>query len=58
MCSTKNQESEFFFSDTIDAETDHSSPIGEFATDKDERPMEHDGFGGGESIGASGGARR
>ncbi len=47
-----------FFSDTVDAETDHSPPIDEFTTDKDERPMEHDSFGGGESIGASGGARR
>ena len=52
--STKNQESEFFFSNAIDPETDHSSPIDEFTTDNDARPMEHDGFGGGESIGASG----
>ena len=38
--------------------TDHSSPRGEFTTDKDDPPTEHDGFGGGESIGASGGAKR
>ncbi len=38
--------------------TDHSPPIDEFTTDKNDRPMEHDGFGGGESIGASGGAKR
>ena len=27
-------------------------------TDKNDGPMEHDGFGGGESIGAIGGAKR
>ena len=33
-------------------ETDRSSSIDEFTTDKNDGPMEHDGFGGGESIGA------
>ena len=27
-------------------------------TDKNDGPMEHDGFGGGESIGAGGGAKQ
>ena len=39
-------------------ETDCSSSIDEFMTDKNDGPMEHDGFGGGESIGAGGGAER
>ena len=42
----------------IGSETDHSSPINESTTDKDDRPMNHDSFGGGESIGASGGPTR
>ena len=39
-------------------ETDRSSSIDEFMTDKNDGPMEHDGFGGGESIGAIGGVKR
>ena len=39
-------------------ETDRSSSIDEFMTDKNDGPMEHDGFGGGESIGAGSGAKR
>ena len=38
--------------------TDFCSLIDEFTTDNDGRPMEHDSFGGGESIGASGGPTR
>ena len=47
---TKNRS--FFSSNVIGSETDHSSPIDESTTDKDDRPMNHDVFGGGESIGA------
>ena len=39
-------------------ETDRSSSIDKFMTDKNDGPMEHDGFGGGESIDAGGRAKR
>ena len=56
--SANNQDRSFFSQIRSDLETDHSSAIDEFTTDKNDGPMEHDGFGGGESIGAGGGAMR